>query len=184
MLELLVNTATFPGVVVHEYAHIVAARSRGLRVLDARLFEPFANPAGYVRHTPARGNADALVVGLSPFVVNTALAVAVALLTVPAFELGPWTLLGVLWLAWSLALHAPPSLDDMGDVSGPASVALAPLKVLKMAEVVGAGYLFATAVVTAGAIASLAVFIDAATAIAAATQLVEAVPDVGPISTR
>lgn len=173
MLELITNTLTFPGAVVHEYAHVVAVRRRGLRVLDVRLFKPFANPAGYVLHSPTRSRTDALVVGLAPFVVNTVFALAVGALALPAFELGLWAFVAVAWLSWSLALHAPPSLEDVGDVGGLASVALAPLKLLKLGEIVGTGYLFATIVTALGMLASVAVFDDVAEALEIVRKVAE-----------
>ena len=51
---VLVSAVTFPGVVVHEAAHMLFCRIRGVAVLDVCFFR-FGNPAGYVVHDAAGG---------------------------------------------------------------------------------------------------------------------------------
>ena len=182
MLELFTNTLTFPGAVVHEWAHAAAARSRGLRVRDVVLFRPLANPAGYVRHDRARRPGDALAIAIAPFVLNTVLALLAALPFAPALGYGWEAGAVVLWLSWSLALHALPSFEDMVDVDRLSpdrltrtglAIALTPLRLLKAGEIVGTGYLFATIVVVVGVLGSLAWHHDAATALALVESIVE-----------
>jgi hypothetical protein len=182
MLELLTNTLTFPGAVVHEWSHAAVARSRGLRVREVVLFRPFANPAGYVRHSSARRAGDALAIALAPFLTNTVLAAVLALLFAPALGMGWAPAALTLWLSWSLALHAPPSFDDMADVDRLArssagrvalSVLLAPLRLLKALEPLGSGYVFATAVVFAGALVSIAWTHDVGAALAVVEWFVD-----------
>jgi hypothetical protein len=167
MLELVTNTLTFPGAVVHEWAHAAAARSRGLRVHEVVLFRPLSNPVGFVRHERAHRPADALAVALAPCAVNASLALITAFLFAPALSVAWEAAALLLWLSWSLALHAPPSFDDMAGVDRLArgrlaraalTLVLTPLRALKAGEIVGTGYLFATAVVSLGVLASLAWF--------------------------
>jgi hypothetical protein len=126
----LVNWVTFPGVIIHEWAHLRAARWRSLRVHDVNYFSFFGG--GYVDRQRAYNVHDQLAVTMAPLAVNTALAAlgyAIAIflfinaetITPPAFVppdveftaalIGVAYLLG--WLSFSVAAHALPSGADI-----------------------------------------------------------------------
>jgi hypothetical protein len=110
----LVSLATFPGVIVHEAAHMFFCRLRGIAVLDVRFFR-IGNPAGYVVHEPPNKFTTAFLISLGPFVVNSLLCM---LICFPAFL--PVRMFGVshplsyflLWLGVSIGMHAFPSIGD------------------------------------------------------------------------
>ncbi|MHC4353700.1 MAG: DUF3267 domain-containing protein [Planctomycetota bacterium] len=110
----LVALATFPGVIVHEVAHMWFCKLRGLAVLDVCFFR-FGNPAGYVVHEETENFNTAFLVSMGPFIVNSLLCIFICL---PAFL--PMRVFGVesplsyflLWLGISIGMHAFPSTGD------------------------------------------------------------------------
>lgn len=110
----LVALATFPGIIVHEVAHMWFCKLRGLAVLDVCFFR-FGNPAGYVAHEETENFNTAFLVSMGPFIVNSLLCIFICL---PAFL--PMRVFGVesplsyflLWLGISIGMHAFPSTGD------------------------------------------------------------------------
>jgi hypothetical protein len=111
---LLISLATFPGVIVHEAAHMFFCKLRGVAVLDVRFFR-IGNPAGYVVHEPPNNFTTAFLISLGPFAVNSLLCM---LICFPAFM--PVRVFGardplsyfLLWLGVSIGMHAFPSIGD------------------------------------------------------------------------
>ena len=109
-----VSLATFPGVIVHEAAHMFFCRLRRVAVLDVCFFR-FGNPAGYVVHEDTDSFATAFLISMGPFFVNSLLCM---LICFPAFM--PVRVFGVmhplsyvlLWLGVSIGMHAFPSTGD------------------------------------------------------------------------
>ncbi|MEM0311528.1 MAG: metalloprotease family protein [Ignisphaera sp.] len=108
----LIALVTFPGVILHEYAHKIACEKSGLMVYEVKYFR-LGNPAGYVLHEPPHTFGQALAISMFPLVVNTLAEVIVSI--VLAF-LDPYTRspLGwfLVWLAISFGMHAIPSTED------------------------------------------------------------------------
>ena len=110
----IVSTLTFPGVIVHEAAHMLFCKLRGIPVLDVCFFR-IGNPAGYVAHGEIDNFNTAFLVTVGPFIVNSALCIFICF---PAFF--PIRLFGVqhplsyflLWLGVSIGMHAFPSTGD------------------------------------------------------------------------
>jgi hypothetical protein len=106
--------ATFPGVIAHEAAHLIACRLTGTRVFEYRLFQ-LADPPGYVVHARAASASAGAWIALFPILLNTALAAGagfspgVALLTGAGWTGGQAALA---WLGFSAGLHAFPSKAD------------------------------------------------------------------------
>jgi hypothetical protein len=113
-----IAAATFPGVIVHEAAHLIFCRVFKLAVFDICFFR-FGNPAGYVVHQEPDRFAPAFFVSLGPFIVNTALCVLFCLpAVVPIWQLeirDPITWFFA-WLGVSIGMHAFPSTQDLGNV--------------------------------------------------------------------
>lgn len=109
-----VSVATFPGVIVHEAAHMFFCKLRGIAVLDVCFFR-VGNPAGYVMHEETDSFATSFLVCMGPFFVNSLLCM---LICFPAFM--PVRVFGVmhplsyvlLWLGLSIGMHAFPSIGD------------------------------------------------------------------------
>jgi hypothetical protein len=110
----LIATVSFPGVIVHEAAHMLFCRLRRVAVLDVCFFR-VGNPAGYVVHEPPHDFTTAFFISTGPFFVNSALCI---LICFPAFM--PSRVFNcmdpvqgfLLWLGLSIGMHAFPSTHD------------------------------------------------------------------------
>ena len=77
----LVTLATFPGVIVHEVAHMWFCKLRRVAVIDVCFFR-FGNPAGYVVHEEIKDFNTAFLVSIGPFIINSLLCMFICF---PAF---------------------------------------------------------------------------------------------------
>jgi hypothetical protein len=105
---------TFPGVVVHEFAHQLFCRIFGVAIFEVKYFQ-MANPAGYVKHEPVRNPIHQLFICIGPFIINTLIGLAIAFpAAVPVFILGEGNFLDfvMLYFGFSIAMHAFPSTTD------------------------------------------------------------------------
>src|SRR5262249_39816649 len=72
---VVIAVLTFPGVIVHEAAHLIFCRLAGLAVFAVCFFR-IGNPAGYVIHEPPATYRASFAVSMGPFLVNSVLCVA------------------------------------------------------------------------------------------------------------
>jgi hypothetical protein len=111
----LISLATFPGVVVHEAAHMLFCRLFDLAIFDVCFFR-LGNPAGYVVHEPTRDFKTAFFVSMGPFFLNTLLCVvfcSAAFLPVWELEIADPLAYFFYWLGLSIGMHAFPSPHDL-----------------------------------------------------------------------
>ena len=105
----LLAILTFPGVIVHEWAHKFFCDRASVPVYKTCYFRP-GNPAGYVIHGPARRYWQALLIDTAPFIINTLIAFFIFLIAV---NNPPGIITYVLyWLGISIAMHSFPSNED------------------------------------------------------------------------
>jgi len=110
----LISLLTFPGIMVHELAHVAFCRLFGVKVLKVCLFR-LGNPPGYVVHDAPRSTFVHILISVGPFLLNTVLGGLVAIPgTVPVTNgrlpsPAGWALI---WLGLSIAMHAFPSTGD------------------------------------------------------------------------
>lgn len=114
MLGCLLPLLTFPGVMVHEFGHLVFCWLLGIRVHKVCLFR-LGNPAGYVLHEEPGDALQHLLICFGPFFANTIIGAAIAApaaIRLRHFPLDrPWDYL-FLWLGIAIAMHAFPSTGD------------------------------------------------------------------------
>ncbi|HWR16975.1 MAG TPA: metalloprotease family protein [Terriglobales bacterium] len=111
----LIALATFPGVIIHEAAHLLFCRMTGLAVFDVKFFQ-LSNPAGYVIHEQTDDFKKTFLVSMGPFFVNTLLCLVFCLAAfLPIWELKIDDYLGYFfyWLGISIGMHAFPSTVDL-----------------------------------------------------------------------
>jgi len=111
----LISIATFPGVIVHEAAHLVFCRLQKLAVFEVVFFR-FGNPAGYVVHEATQNFRSMFLVAMGPFFLNSALCVlfcSAAFLPVREFSVADPIAYFFYWLGLSIGMHAIPSNQDM-----------------------------------------------------------------------
>ncbi|HKQ59641.1 MAG TPA: metalloprotease family protein [Candidatus Polarisedimenticolaceae bacterium] len=114
----LISLFTFPGVIVHEAAHMLFCRLRGLAVLDVCFFR-IGNPAGYVIHEETEDFTSAFLVSVGPLFVNSILCIVFcfpAFVPVRIFDRPDPVSLLLLWLGISIGMHAFPSTHDANNV--------------------------------------------------------------------
>lgn len=112
---IVISALTFPGIIVHEAAHLLFCRIAGLAVFDVRYFR-FGSPAGYVLHEPTKDFRKSLLVAMAPFFVNSAFCVlfcTAAFLPVWEFRVGDPLAYFFYWLGLSIGMHAFPSNRDL-----------------------------------------------------------------------
>ncbi len=110
----LIAIATFPGIIVHEAAHMLFCRLRGVAVLDVRFLQ-FANPPGYVLHAAPGDFTSHFLISIGPFIVNTVLCLVLcfpAFMRVNVFEIEDPLSYALIWLGISIGMHAFPSNQD------------------------------------------------------------------------
>jgi hypothetical protein len=111
---ILVALLTFPGVIVHEAAHMLFCKWRNVVVLDVCFFR-FGNPAGYVAHDEIKDFTTSFLVSVGPFIINSLLCILICLpayVPVKVFGLNHPLSFVLLWLGVSIGMHAFPSMQD------------------------------------------------------------------------
>lgn len=110
----IMATATFPGVMVHELAHVVCCRLTGTKVHEVCYFQA-DNPPGYVIHERPTNVWKHIFIGVGPFLFNSLIGLGFG---VVAWKMHwdpdhvDWLGGVFLWLAISIAMHAFPSTGD------------------------------------------------------------------------
>ena len=110
----LIAVATFPGVIVHEAAHMFFRKLRGVAVLDVCFFR-LGNPAGYVLHEPPKQFTTSFLISVGPFIVNSLLCIVFcfpAMVPVRVFGQADPIAYFLIWLGMSIGMHAFPSTGD------------------------------------------------------------------------
>lgn len=111
----LIAAVTFPGVIVHEFAHQLFCRLFRVPVYDVVYFQ-MKNPSGYVMHEPTEKPLASFMISVGPFIVNTLLGMLIvfpAAIELFRFEVYQNILVLALgWLGISILMHAFPSTGD------------------------------------------------------------------------
>jgi hypothetical protein len=113
----LISLLTFPGIIVHEFAHRFFADLAKVPVYQVSYFR-LGNPAGYVIHGPVKGLKDSFLISIGPLIVNTVLCALITFSAVfPIYILDAeeysWVFGLLLWIGFSIGMHAFPSNDDL-----------------------------------------------------------------------
>lgn len=115
----LIALVTFPGVIIHELAHMAFCRLTKTPVLKVCYFR-LGNPAGYVIHEQPSSVWRHILIATAPFFINSLLGIVLGL-AVRSMRLdldNPTTGTGILlWLAVSIAMHSFPSTGDARSIA-------------------------------------------------------------------
>lgn len=114
----LIAVLTFPGVIVHEFAHVLFCKLRKVAIFDVCYFK-IADQSGYVIHEASSDFTTTFLISMGPFFVNTLLCLLICL---PAYM--PVKFFGIdhplsyllMWLGISIGMHAIPSNQDARNV--------------------------------------------------------------------
>jgi hypothetical protein len=111
---IFISILTFPGVIVHEFAHQLFCKWFRVAVFEVCYFR-VGNPAGYVLHETPRNHWHHILIGIGPFIVNTAVGALIAAPSaIPALKFGSGNAFDfiLIYLGVSIAMHAFPSIGD------------------------------------------------------------------------
>lgn len=114
----VITALTFPGVIVHEAAHMLFCKIRKVMVLEVCFFR-FGNPAGYVAHGEVGDFTSAFLISVGPLLVNSLLCVLICLpayYPMQVFDVMPWHSLFLMWVGLSIGMHAFPSNQDASNL--------------------------------------------------------------------
>lgn len=114
----LIAILTFPGVIVHEAAHMFFCKLRKVAVFNVVFFQ-FEDTAGYVIHEKTENFISTFLISMGPFFVNTLLCFLIcfpAYLPIQHFDLGNPLSYFLMWLGLSIGMHAIPSDQDASNV--------------------------------------------------------------------
>ncbi len=116
----IITAFTFPGVIVHEYAHVLFCKWRKIEILDVSYLNFSNDNSGYVIHEKTEKFADTFWVSMGPFIVNSILCFLLCFsvyLPLSYFDI-PNQLYNffLAWLGISIGMHAIPSNQDVSNV--------------------------------------------------------------------
>lgn len=114
----VIALATFPGVIVHEAAHLFFCKQFKLQVFAVCFFQ-VGNPCGYVVHETTDDFKALFFVSMAPFFTNTLLCVlfcTAAFLPIWELKVNDPLAYFFYWLGLSIGMHAFPSKDDLGNL--------------------------------------------------------------------
>ena len=109
VLGWFIAFVTFPGIILHEWAHKFFCDRTGVQVLKTCYFR-LGNPAGYVIHGPVDNYGKAFLITTAPFLINTAVSL-ISFLVAVLLPLG-WATYVFCWLGIATAMHSFPSSQD------------------------------------------------------------------------
>lgn len=118
LLRILLELASIPGILVHEFGHQVFCWLTGTRVHKVCYFR-FSLPPGYVVHERPSNVWKHLLIAGGPLVVNSSLALLAGHAAHRGITFGwaPWKAqVLLLWLAVAIGMQACPSLEDANNV--------------------------------------------------------------------
>ena len=106
-----------PGIIVHEFSHMIFCVLSGVRVFKVRYLQ-FKNPAGYVEHAQPRGFIRAFFISIGPLLFGSALSFALfwfTLYLIKNFQFSIFnfiTIIFSIWFAFAIAINCFPSDGD------------------------------------------------------------------------
>src|SRR5579872_5692940 len=113
----LISLLTFPGIIVHEFAHQLFCRLFRVPVFEVCYFR-LGNPAGYVLHEKPKEDWQQVLIAIGPFFVNSILGFLIAFPAAMAMNFHDVSPLNVLliYLGASIAMHSFPSRGDAASI--------------------------------------------------------------------
>lgn len=119
----LIALLTFPGVIVHEWAHKICCDIAGVKVHEVKYFQMNSDVAGYVHHEEPSSFRKTFLISFGPIFINTSIAFSLGIISVLIGEAidSMFFVLISLWLSVSIGVHALPSNQDAKHVIQAAS---------------------------------------------------------------
>jgi hypothetical protein len=132
----LISLITFPGVIVHEAAHMFFCKLRRVAVFDMCFFR-VGNPSGYIIHEEVEDFTSAFLICVGPLLINSLLCVLIcfpAFMPIRIFDIDHPLSYLLMWLGISIGMHAFPSTHDATNLFNQAKKAAKNLNPLAIAS--------------------------------------------------
>lgn len=107
----LISTIAFPGVIAHEFGHMIFCRIFNVRIRKVCYFR-FGNPAGYVIHDAPDNFSQAFFIDIGPFIISNILAILAFVFAISPSDNMENEGFIFAWLGISFAIHSFPSNAD------------------------------------------------------------------------
>jgi len=109
----LIAVLTFPGVILHEFAHKIACNLLDIKINQICYFQA-KNPSGYVIHEPPNTIFESLLITIMPIIIGYGCAAFIALITNDLATNFLWWV--GMWFSFSLSMHALSSSEDVDNL--------------------------------------------------------------------
>lgn len=109
----LISYLTFPGVILHEFAHKFFCDKFGVKVHEVSYFK--LDGGGHVIHDHTEYFPAVFWISIGPLIINSILTVIIAFVASNLDSEG-WTYILLLWLAISFGAHSIPSKQDADNI--------------------------------------------------------------------
>jgi len=119
----LISALTFPGVIIHEWAHKFFCERLGVPVIEVKYFQFGKKTAGYVLHAVPKTYKQTFWISVGPLLVNSLIAIIISFIALQITS-GEWLWCLLLWLAISIGMHSFPSDLDMQNILSASKSAL------------------------------------------------------------
>lgn len=110
----LISLLTFPGIMIHEWAHKKFCDWSNIKVHKVVYFR-FGNPAGYVLHDQPQHYRQIFWISIGPLIINSLMVIVLSFIS---SQVVPESFLQyfLIWVAFSSGMHSFPSDQDMQSV--------------------------------------------------------------------
>ena len=128
----VIGALTFPGIIVHETAHMFFCKMYKVPVFDVRFFG-LDERGAYVIHGKTDSFLSTFMISMGPFFVNTLLCLLICLpayMPFSFFDLKQPLSYFLMWFGVSIGMHAIPSNQDASNVWNQALVEIKKLNPL------------------------------------------------------
>lgn len=119
----LISMFTFPGVILHEWAHEFFCKRLGVAVHEVKYFQLGKKVAGYVKHEIPTTYKQTFWISIGPLLVNSLAAIAISFVASQTVS-GGWLWCVLFWLAISAGMHSFPSDHDMSHIASASKSAI------------------------------------------------------------
>ena len=130
----IVNIFSFPGVIVHEFAHMIFCKIRNVAVFDACYYDTKTG-GGFVIHEVTENFTTTFLISMGPFFVNTLLCLMICIPTyipIKFFDIDHPLSYFLIWLGISIGMHAIPSDHDANCIFQQAKESIKHFNILAM----------------------------------------------------
>jgi len=111
-LNKILATLTFPGIIVHEWAHKTMCNLFNIRVYKVNYLSLRGNVNGYVLHDNPENYFQAFLISTGPLFLNSLMTIIFTLIAINFYSENTFVFLLLLWISFSIGLHSFPSNGD------------------------------------------------------------------------